>query len=103
MGNSLHGVFDMANGFVEKLTVTQTAAIGGAGSGVSVASTIGAESMNLIQYFTLAMGAVGALLTVTLLILKIIQQRRDMCAQEDKIDILDRKVRAASKWKSIYD
>lgn len=67
---------------VEQLSPTQTAVIGGVGSTASAVSVLSSvtdgTAMAGLQYFTIAMGALGALLSVGLLLLKFVQQRREM-------------------------
>lgn len=65
---------------VSRLTVTQTATIGGAASTASITAGIGGmDALNaMLQTTALAAGALGGILTVGLLCLKTVQQRREM-------------------------
>lgn len=74
---------------VDHLSVTQAAAIGGSGSAASAVSVLSLSDgavASWLQIFTLGMGAIGAILSVGLLILKFVQQRREMTKWEEKND-----------------
>ena len=80
---NLHNFFERTwewiNHFVERLTVGQTAAIGGTGSFASVSSVFSSEHVMFgMQILTVGLGCLGALMSVGLLTLKFIQQRREM-------------------------
>lgn len=105
--DTLHRIWHSIYQFVDHLSVTKAATIGSVGSGASIASAYSAgfnvASMSaLFQMIAFAMGAVGGVLSVGLLALKIVQQRREMRTQREDIGILDRKVQAAAKWKGFY-
>ena len=84
-----HHVSQIVYRAVEQLSPTQAALIGGVGSGAATVSVL-APALNsgpmsaALQYFTLMMGAIGALLSVGLCILKWVQQRREMRAWREK-------------------
>ena len=105
--DTLHRIWQSITQFVDHLSVTKTAAIGSAGSAASIASAYSAgfdvaSVSALFQMIAFATGAVGGVLSVGLLALKIVQQRREMRTQREDINILDRKVQAAAKWKGFY-
>jgi hypothetical protein len=60
--------------------------IGGMGSTASAVSVLSADASGVewLQYFTIGMGAVGAVLSVGLIILKFVQQRREMAAWREQ-------------------
>lgn len=70
---------------VDQLSPTQAAVIGGAGSTASTASVLSVDGATWLQYFTIACGVVGGVLSVALVVLKFVQQRREMCAWEEKM------------------
>ena len=84
-----HNVSQIVYRAVEQLSPTQAAVIGGVGSGAATVSVL-APALNSgpvsagLQYFTLSMGALGAVLSVGLIILKWVQQRREMAAWREK-------------------
>jgi len=81
--DTLHRIWHSIDQFVDHLSVTKTAAIGSAGSAASIASAYSAgfdvASMSeLFQLVAFATGAAGGVLSVGLLGLKWVQQRREM-------------------------
>jgi hypothetical protein len=65
---------------VDQLTVNQTAMIGGAGSGVSLATATGLDHGFVdawLQTGALGLGVLGGILSVGLMVMKAIQQRRE--------------------------
>jgi hypothetical protein len=80
-----HRLWEAVYDGVDRLTVNQTAAIGGTGSLASTATTLSADQvMSGLQFLTMGMGALGALLSVGLMALKWVQQRREMRAWGEK-------------------
>lgn len=72
---------------VDHLTVTQTAAIGGAGSGTAITASVAADQVNAwLQAASLGLGTAVGLGSLGLVILKLVQQRREMAqqAREDR-------------------
>ena len=64
---------------VDNMSVTRATTIGGTGSVVSVSSVITTEHVVTgLQVLTISLGAIGGILSVGLLILKFVQQRREM-------------------------
>jgi hypothetical protein len=66
---------------VEKLSAEQTAAAGGIGSGISIAAVISIDPVAWapwLQVATLAVGLITGLASLTLVLMKLVQQRRAM-------------------------
>ena len=104
-GDKMDSNWDALHRGVEHLSVTKAATLGGLGSGWALLSGLlpNIQSLNTVfQAMAFATGAIGGILSIVLLILKIVQQRREMRMQVDKIGELERKTYAARKWKGIY-
>ncbi len=66
---------------VEKLSVGQAAAAGGAGAGISIATVLSVDPtawMPWLQVATLSVGLVTGACSLVLVVMKLVQQRRDM-------------------------
>jgi hypothetical protein len=66
---------------VEKLSVEQAAAAGGAGAGISIATVISVDPAAWapwLQVATLTVGLITGLASLALVVMKLVQQRRAM-------------------------
>jgi hypothetical protein len=66
---------------VEKMSVEQTAAAGGIGSGISLATVISVDPLRWalwLQVATLSVGLLTGLASLVLVAMKLVQQRREM-------------------------
>lgn len=76
-----HRVSDALSHGIEKLSVTQTAMVGGTGSAVSLAAAAAIDPAVLagwMQVASLAIGALTGLASFVLVALKLVQQGREM-------------------------
>ena len=66
---------------IEKLSARQAAAAGGIGSGISIATVICLDPLALTPWLrvaTLAVGLLTGLVWLAIVVMKLVQQRRDM-------------------------
>ena len=66
---------------IEKLSARQAAAAGGIGSGISIATVICLDPLALTPWLrvaTLAVGLLTGLVSLAIVVMKLVQQRRDM-------------------------
>ncbi len=66
---------------VEKLSAGQAAAAGGAGAGISIATVVSVDPAAWtpwLQVATLSVGLLTGLVSLALVVMKLVQQRRDM-------------------------
>ena len=66
---------------VERMSVEQTAAAGGIGSGISLASVVTIDPLRWavwLQVATLSVGLLTGLASLGLVVMKLVQQRREM-------------------------
>jgi hypothetical protein len=66
---------------IEKLSARQAAAAGGIGSGISIATLISLDPLALTPWLrvaTLAVGLLTGLVSLAIVVMKLVQQRRDM-------------------------
>ena len=66
---------------IEKLSARQAAAAGGIGSGISIATLISLDPLALMPWLlvaTLAVGLLTGLVSLAIVVVKLVQQRRDM-------------------------
>jgi len=66
---------------IEKLSARQAAAAGGIGSGISTATLISLDPLALTPWLrvaTLAVGLLTGLVSLAIVVMKLVQQRRDM-------------------------
>jgi hypothetical protein len=70
---------------VEKLTAGQAAAAGGAGAGISIATALSIDPAAWtpwLQVATLSVGLITGACSLVLVVMKLVQQRRDMRADD---------------------
>ncbi|HLC08229.1 MAG TPA: hypothetical protein VJK06_02985 [Methyloceanibacter sp.] len=66
---------------VEKMSVEQTAAAGGIGSGISLATVVSIDPLRWVvwlQVATLSVGLLTGLASLALVVMKLVQHRREM-------------------------
>jgi hypothetical protein len=86
MGNGQHGWEKMEliasiHHAVDRLSAGQAAAAGGIGSGISIAAVMSVDPLALAPWLrvaTLTVGLITGLVSLALVVMKLVQQRRDM-------------------------